>query len=137
LISFYCVFELFAEIVHDFLESFEEGNLIFLLEGQVERIYEFHLSEDFIFERSKFINLFVRMGVIFRLYFCDEGAGCLVHFVIFILFGLFIIQSLNANIFIRIEIIIPDQTTTKNMKVHKLSENVGSISRLNSVIFEK
>ena len=91
LVGFNSVFELFAEIVHDFLEGFEEGNLIFLLEGEIERIDEFHLLEDLIFERGEFVNLFIRVGVIFGLNFCDEGVGCLVHFVIFILFGLFII----------------------------------------------
>jgi hypothetical protein len=50
LIGFDCVFELFAEVIHDFSEGFEEGNLIFLLESDIERIKQLHLVENFVLE---------------------------------------------------------------------------------------
>ncbi len=66
-----CVFELFAEVIHDFLEGFEEGNLIFFLEGDIEGIKQLHFVENLVFEGSQVVNLQKRLRLAVRVQFGD------------------------------------------------------------------
>jgi hypothetical protein len=71
LVGLDCVFELFTEVIHDFLEGFEEGNLIFFLEGDIEGIKQLHLVENLVFEGSKAVNLQKRLRLAVRVQFGD------------------------------------------------------------------
>jgi hypothetical protein len=71
LIGLNCVFELFAEVIHDFLKGLEERNLFFLLEGDIERIKQFHLVKDFIFEGSQIVDLRKGLSLIVRVQLSD------------------------------------------------------------------